>query len=491
MDDQGNEKVSQTEPAQQDPNDKEEDFASLFESTVRRGGRRIQQDSKISGTIVSVSDEWVFVDIGGKSEGIIARSELVDETGPVEIKPGDPVTAYVVSTRDGEIRLSVRMTAAASEEAIRDAFRSGVPVEGLVTAERKGGFSVTLLGKQAFCPYSQIDLQSSGNSEAYVGQRFTFRITEYSEKGRNIVVSRRDILEEERAKKVAELKRSLKSGDTVKGTVRMLTQFGVFVDIGGVDGLIPMSELAWHRVSDASDILSSGDAVTVQIVNLDWENHRITLSLKRTLEDPWDSVTTRYHEEQVVSGTVTRLTNFGAFVELEPGIEGLIHVSNLGFGRRINHPKEVLTPGDHVDVRILTVDKDARRLGLELILADAEPQPELTEGSVVSGMVDSVKDYGVFVSLPGRKTGLLHVSEIGDGKTGDLRKRFPLGSPIEVQVLSIDPETQKVALSTKSISRKIEESSFSDFVKGKGRGSSFGTLGDILKEKIKGGTAEP
>ncbi len=484
MDDNNEAKISDDALGREE-NENEEDFASLFESTEAVRSKRIQQDSKISGTVVSISDEWVFVGIGGKSEGVIARSEFVDENGPIEIKLGDPVTAYVVSTRDGEIRLSVKMTAAASEEAIRDAFRSGVPVEGLVAAERKGGFSVSLFGKQAFCPYSQMDLQAAGSPSDYIGKRYTFRISEYSERGRNIVISRRDILEEERAQKIAELKKNLKSGDIVTGTVRVLTQFGAFVDIGGVDGLIPMSELAWHRVSEASDVLSQGDSVTVQVMNVDWENRRISLSLKRTLEDPWDTVAERYSEENIVSGKVTKLMNFGAFVELEPGIEGLIHLSNLGFGRRVNHPKEVLSTGDEVEVRVLTVDKESKRIGLELILAGMEPEPAVTEGTVVSGVVDSVKDYGIFVSLPGRKTGLLHVSEISDGKTGDLRKRFALGSEIEVQILSIDPETQKISLSTKSLSNRAEESNVNDFMKGKGRGSSFGTLGDILKEKMK------
>jgi small subunit ribosomal protein S1 len=221
------------------------------------------------------------------------------------------------------------------------------------------------------------------------------------------------------------------------------------------------------------------------VMNVDWENRRISLSLKRTLEDPWDTVAERYSEENVVSGKVTKLMNFGAFVELEPGIEGLIHLSNLGFGRRVNHPKEVLSTGDEVEVRVLTVDRESKRIGLELILAGMEPEPALTQGTVVAGVVDSIKDYGIFVSLPGRKTGLLHVSEISDGKTGDLRKRFALGSEIEVQILSIDTETQKISLSTKSLSNKAEESNVTDFMKGQGKGSSFGKLGDILKDKMK------
>ena len=467
----------------------EEDFAALFEASGTQKDDRVQRDSKIDGTIVSVSDEWIFVDIGGKSEAIIAREELLDDDGQFTFKIGDPVTAYVVSTREGEIRLSVKMTAAASEEAVRGAFRSGVPVEGLVTAERKGGYSVTVLGKQAFCPYSQIDLQSSGSPEAYLGKRFTFRIIEYSERGRNIVVSRRDLLEEERAKNVALLKQSLKPGDLVTGTVQNIAAFGAFVDIGGVQGLIPIGEMAWHRVGNVSDILNPGDTVTVKIVDLDWEKKRISLSRKRALEDPWDTVSQRYAEEEVVSGTVVKLMNFGAFVELEPGVEGLIHISNLGTGRRINHPSEVLSEGDHVDVKVLSVDPEARRIGLELVRHEAEesaePAVELREGEVVAGTVESVKDYGVFVSLPGGRTGLLHISQIQEARTGDLKKRFTIGDTIKVEILKIDSAAGRISLSTRSLSERHEDSQFKEFVAGKESGPSFGTLGDLLKDKIK------
>jgi small subunit ribosomal protein S1 len=468
----------------------QEDFASLFEASQQSQDTRIQRDTKIEGTIVSVGEEWVFVDIGGKSEGTIARDELLDDKGEFRAKVGDPVTAYVVSTREGEILLSRKMTAAASDDAIRGAHRSGVPVEGLVTAERKGGYSVTVLGKQAFCPYSQIDLRSAGVPSDYIGQRFTFRITEFSDRGRNLVLSRREILEEERQKRVIQLKETLRPGDEVHGTVQKLAQFGAFVDIGGIEGLIPMSELAWYRVGDAADVLREGESVTVRILDLDWEKNRISLSLKQTLEDPWSSVAQRYAEETVLAGTVTKLMNFGAFVELEPGVEGLIHISNLGMGRRINHPKEAVSEGDQVQVKVISVDQEARRIGLELMFQGLEEEgssaPELKQGDVVTGIVDSIKDYGVFVSLPSARSGLLHVSEIGDRKTGDLRNRFQTGSSIEVQILGIDPETKKISLSTKSLSRSAEDSQFKEFVGGKGGPKSLGTLGDLLKDKIKG-----
>jgi small subunit ribosomal protein S1 len=488
MADKEPDQIQDTGP-QQEGEEPQEDFASLFEASERSQDMRIQRDTKIEGTIVSIGEEWVFVDIGAKSEGTIAREELLDDKGEFQAKVGDPVTAYVVSAREGEILLSRKMTAAASDDAIRGAHRSGVPVEGLVTEERKGGYSVTVLGKQAFCPYSQMDLRSAGVPSDYIGKRFTFRIAEFSDRGRNLVLSRREILEEERLKRVAQLKKTLKAGDEVQGTVQKLAQFGAFVDIGGIEGLIPMSELAWYRVGEAADVLRQGESVTVRILDLDWDNNRISLSLKQTLEDPWSSVSQRYAEEAVLTGTVTKLMNFGAFVQLEPGVEGLIHISNLGMGRRINHPKEAVSEGEQVQVRVMTVDQEARRIGLELVFQGSEgegsTQPELKEGDVVTGTVDSIKDYGLFVTLPGGKSGLLHISEIGDKKTGDLRNRFQVGSSLEVQILGVDSETKKISLSTKSLSRSAEQSQFKEFVTDKGGAKSLGTLGDLLKDKIK------
>jgi small subunit ribosomal protein S1 len=488
MADQEPDQIRDTGP-HQEVEEPQEDFASLFEASERSQDMRIQRDTKVEGMIVSIGEEWVFVDIGAKSEGTIAREELLDDKGEFRAEVGDPVTAYVVSTSDGEILLSRKMTAAASDDAIRGAHRSGVPVEGLVTEERKGGYSVTVLGKQAFCPYSQMDLRSAGVPSDYIGKRFTFRIAEFSDRGRNLVLSRREILEEERLKRVAQLKKTLKAGDEVQGTVQKLAQFGAFVDIGGIEGLIPMSELAWYRVGEAADVLRQGESVTVRILDLDWDNNRISLSLKQTLENPWSSVSQRYVEETVLTGTVTKLMNFGAFVQLEPGVEGLIHISNLGMGRRINHPKEAVSEGEQVQVRVITVDQEARRIGLELVFQGSEgegsPQPELKEGDVVTGTVDSIKDYGLFVTLPGGKSGLLHVSEIGDKKTGDLRNRFQVGSSLEVQILGVDSETKKISLSTKSLSMSAEQSQFKEFVTGKGGAKSLGTLGDLLKDKIK------
>jgi small subunit ribosomal protein S1 len=463
-----------------------EDFAALYEESFSRSEKKIQRDTRVEGTVVSVGEEWVFVDVGAKSEANIAREELLDENGELSVKVGDRVTAYVVRPTDGDILLSVKMTAAASEEVIRGAQRSGVPVEGLVVGERKGGFSVTVLGKSAFCPYSQIDVQHGGVPADFIGKRLTFRITEYSDRGRNIVLSRRDLLEEERRQKVAELRQTLVPGMVVTGVVRNLAAFGAFVDIGGVEGLVPMSELAWYRVQAAEDVLTRGEQVTVKVMDVDWDKRKISLSLKQTLADPWDTLGERFSEDTVVPGTVNKLMNFGAFVELEPGIEGLVHVSNLAAGRRINHPKEVLEQGDQVEVRILSIDRASRRIGLELVPDSSLPAPpELKEGDVVPGIVDAVKEYGVFIMLPGNRTGLLHVSEILEARGTELRKLFPLGSSITVQIIGMDHDSKRISLSTKSLGEDQEKREIREFTAAKGERSSLGTLGDLLKDKIK------
>ncbi|MFA6222087.1 MAG: S1 RNA-binding domain-containing protein [Desulfomonilaceae bacterium] len=469
--------------------DQEEDFAALFEASNRADKDALRHDAKISGNIVSIGDEWVFVDIGGKTEGAISKQELLDSNRVLDLKVGDSITAYVIAQRDGDILLSVKMTQAASEDAVRAAYRSGVPVEGLVMEEKKGGYSVLVFGRQCFCPYSQIDIVSGGLPDDYIGKKFFFRITEFSEKGRNIVLSRRQTLEEERNKKVEELQKTLNVGDIVSGTVRKLAPFGAFVDIGGIEGLVPMSELAWSRVESVSDVLTSGEEISVKITTIDWEKRRIGLSLKQARDNPWDTVSSRFHEGFETVGTVTRLANFGAFVELEPGIEGLLHISNLGRGRRINHPRETLSPGESVKVRVISISPTEKRLGLDLVadvqdFAPGNTPDEITEGSVVHGEIQAVKDYGLFVNLPGGRTGLLRNAEIGDFSPRELRKKFPLGSMLDVKIISIDSETNKIALSIKALERTNELSHIQEYLKSGNVKKSFGTFGELLKLKL-------
>jgi small subunit ribosomal protein S1 len=467
----------------------EEDFSVLFEASLKEVGKRVQDDSKVTGTVVSIGEEWSFVDIGRKSEGVIATQELLNEDGRCSVAVGDAITAYVVSTKDGETVLSVRMTAAASGESLEGAYRSGLPVEGVVASERKGGYQVTVFGKEAFCPYSQMDLRGVSSPEGYIGKKLAFRITDYENRGRNIVLSRREILEEERENVVAHLRKTLCVGDVVSGNVTRLAPYGAFVDIGGIEGLIPMAELAWGRVASVSDVLAPGEGVTVKVLDLEWEKGRITLSLKETQEDPWATARERYKEGSVIIGQVMRLAPFGAFVQIEPGIEGLLHISSMGLGKRVTHPREVVTEGEEIQVKIASVDATARRMGLELSFpsddAGDRAQEGVQPGAIVQGTVDALKPYGAFILLPGGKTGLLHISEMEGDTTGDLRRKLPQGSPVTVQVLKVDAESGKISLSTKGIKDAEETQAFKTYQGDKGGAGSFGTMAMLFNKATR------
>ena len=474
--------------AESPENDEVEDFATLFEASQTRKLSREEDQNKVVADIVSIGDEWIFVDIGGKTEGIISKEEFIDEKGELTLKKGDSIAAYFIKKTDGEIVLSRKMTMAASSEALREAYERGIPVEGLVVEERKGGFSVKVLGKNAFCPYSQIDSLASREIHDYIGKKFSFKITEYTERGKNIVLSRRRVLDEERLERIEELKKSLSINDIVDGIVKKIESFGAFAEIGGIEGLIPISEISWGRTENVSDVLSLGQHVRLRIINLDWDKNRITLSLKQATDDPWLSVESRYLVGSKVVGRISRLANFGAFLELEPGIEGLIHISNLGQGKRINHPREIVSVGSNLEAKILSIDSSAKRIGLELERAandvDNEAPVELRAGQILDGIVETIQDYGLFVKLPGGKSGLLHLSEIDGARNQDLKRRFPLGTNLEVQVLALDEANKKISLSLKAMGLQQERQQMDEFFSGSKTKQSFGTLGDLLKEKL-------
>ncbi len=473
-----------------DESDDSEDFASLFEATQRTSMNSSAADNKVVADIVSIGDEWIFVDIGGKTEGMISKGEFQDDAGELTVKKGDPITAYIIRKTDGEILLSRRMTMAASSEAAREAFQRRIPVDGLVMEERKGGYSVKVFGKLAFCPYSQIDLVSGVPAEEYIGQKLSFKIAEYSDRGKNIVLSRRKMLEEERQARVEELKNILKVDDVLTGSVKRIEPFGAFVDIGGIEGLVPVSEVSWGRVENISDVLSTDQIISVKIINLDWGRNRISLSLKQATDDPWASVAAKYPSGSMVRGKITRLANFGAFLELEPGVDGLIHISNLGQGKRISHPREVVTTGMSVEAKVISVDPDGKRIGLEIekqatVENDAETV-DIIPGQVVTGVVDSVQEYGVFLKLANGKTGLLHLSEIDAQKSGDLKRKFPSGSSLDVKILSMDDQSGRISLSQKALGTAAEKQQIEEFRTKLGHSGSFGTLGDLLREKLGG-----
>ena len=343
-----------------------ESFADLFKEDTKKTIRRLNPGQRITATIVGISGESIFLDTGAKSEGIMNASELKDSDGNLTVAVGDPVEVYFIQSKSSEQIFTTRIGSGSGSAHLEEAWRSGIPVDGLVKAEIKGGFEITLGSTvRAFCPYSQMGLRrvEDAGSE-YLGTHMPFKVTRYEENGRNIVVSVRAILEEEREMQKEALQKSLAEGMTVNGTVTSLRDFGAFVDIGGIEGLIPISEIGWSRVDDIKEHFTIGQEVSAVIKTLDWKKDRISLSLKDTLENPWEKVIKDFPVGSTHPAKVVRLAQFGAFVTLAPGIDGLIHISKLGGGRRINHPREVVEAGQDIDVTIENIDSDKRKISL-------------------------------------------------------------------------------------------------------------------------------
>jgi small subunit ribosomal protein S1 len=344
----------------------EESFAELFEQSFKDHGR-LEPGEKVTARVLKISGEWVFLNTGRKGEGFLDKKELLDGEGNLTVSEGDTVTAWFLSSSNNEMRFTTKLGGAAGQSQLEDAWRSGIPVDGCVEKEVKGGFEVKVAGSlRAFCPYSQMGLRRTDNPDAFVGRHLSFRITEYGEKGRNIILSHRAILEEERLKQKEELRETLREGMTVKGTVTSIREFGAFLSIGSVEGLLPISEIGWGRVADINEVLTVGQELEVVVKQIDWENDRFSFSLRETQADPWEMVTHAFPDGSFHTGRVARLTNFGAFVTLAAGVDGLIHISRLGSGKRISHPREVLKEGETVEVKVENVDRENRRLSLAL-----------------------------------------------------------------------------------------------------------------------------
>jgi len=355
----------------------EKTFAEMMAETPPEKDR-LRPGQKVQAVIVKIAPEWIFIDLGGKSEGHVDRKEFLDEEGNLTVKEGDTMNVYFLSSRNNEKLFTSKIGRGEAAKAfLEDAWRSGIPVEGKMTKEVKGGAEVLLAGNvRVFCPFSQTGLSRGENVADHVGQTMLFKIVEYAEGGRNIIVSHREIMKEERAKAKEELKETLQEGMVVPGKVMSLHKFGAFVDIGGVQGLLPLSEVSWKRDEDIKGLLAVGDTISVSILKLDWEKDKITLSLKATLPDPWASIEQNFPQGTCLKGRVSSLTNFGAFVTLEAGVEGLIHISKLGKGKRIKHAEEILAKGQEVEVCIEAIDSEKKRLSLSLAADEAEAQEE-------------------------------------------------------------------------------------------------------------------
>jgi len=465
-----------------------EDFAALF---AREAARPVLEMGQIvKGRVIHITAESVFVDVGGKGEAWIERAELTDQDGRLKVAVGDEVEATVVSTGD-EVRLSHKLRQGAqARQALAVAAQTGIPVEGKVAAVIKGGYEVTVGGLRGFCPFSQMDLRRVDATEEYVGRVLEFRVTTFSDNGRNLVLSRRRLLEERAAEAAEETRKKIAPGAVLTGTVASLADFGAFVDLGGVQGLVPLSELSHSRASRPADLVRVGDAVTVKVLRVDQEKGRISLSLKALEGDPWGAVAGRLRERQVVRGRAVRSTEFGIFVELLPGVDGLLHVSEIPRSRQ-SAMREAAAASAEIAVLIVNIDTEKRRVALALAPEGAElgqqMQSSVEVGAVLTGTVERHEPFGVFVRLGPGQTGLVPTGELSMSRGADARKAFPAGSEMKVLVLAIEEGGRRIRLShAQALGREEQAETQAYLQQSPKRGDGFGlTLGERVKQRSK------
>ncbi len=460
----------------------DEDFSKLFENSLK-----VRDDfsagDKIEGTIVHIGAEDTFLDISGKSEALIDTSELKDKNGNLLYKKGDKVTVYIVSVKRGEIKAGLKIgSGEVTPELLLTAFQNNMPIEGLVSAEVKGGYNVTISGHRCFCPYSQIDSKASDDKSKYLNKSFVFKIIEFKENGKNIILSRRVLLDEAKKEKEAGLKISLKEGDTISGTIASKHDFGMFVSLDGIEGMIPKSEISWSRSADLS-AFKEGDEVKAKIIGIDWNKNKITLSLKQLLDEPWTNIK-NYSENQVLSCKVVNLIPQGAFVEIEPGIEGFIHVSKMSHTKRINKAEDVLKRGDVVSTMIISIDRDSRKISMQLMTGESDPWQASSDSMInetCKGIIESVNNSGVNLRLENGMLGFIPKNELS--ASNDMQKNYTTGKELTVTVKDIQASSKKLILSETGAQKKEELSDYNSFLKNSNEASSS-SLGNLLKDKF-------
>ena len=469
--------------------DEEESFAELFESYTKGMNEDIRVGDKVKGAIISIGRDSVFMDTGTRTDGFVEKTELLDEEGQFTFKEGDVLELYAVAVTGTEIRLSKAIAGIGGAELLRDAFENAIPVEGRVKAVIKGGFQVEVVQRRAFCPISQMDLRYVENPEEYLDQVYEFLITEFDEDGRNIVVSRRKLLNRAVEKARQAFYAELTMDDLIEGRVTKLMPFGAFVELAsGVEGMIHISELGWSRVENPDEVLHVGESVQVKVIGIEpsekSDQLKIALSIKQTLEDPWETVDQRYHEGDAVRGKVTRCLDFGAFVEVKPGIEGLVHISEISYTRRISRPEDVVSPGDRVQVMIKEMDKTKRRISLSIRDVEGDPWAGVEEryrvGQSVKGTVEKQEKFGVFVSLEPGVTGLLPKSAMREAsKPGGVEKMRP-GDHITVVIQRISVGERKITVGPGDEGDEGDWRSFSS-----DKGAAVSSLGEKLMEALQ------
>jgi len=449
-------------PATESP----ESFAQLFEESLTRKEMRVGE--VITAEVVRVDYNIVVVNAGLKSESFIPVEEFKNDKGEIEVKPGDFVSVAIESLEDGygETRLSrdkaKRLTA---WHELEEAKESGAIVSGMVNGKVKGGLTAMINGIRAFLPGSLVDIRPVKDTTPFENKEMEVKVIKLDRKRNNVVVSRRAVLEETQGADRETLLASLQEGAVVNGIVKNITDYGAFVDLGGIDGLLHITDLAWRRVKHPSEVINVGDEVTAKVLKFDQEKNRVSLGLKQLSEDPWVGLSRRYPQGTRLFGKVTNLTDYGAFIEIEQGIEGLVHVSEMDWTNKNVYPSKMVQLGDEVEVMILEIDEDRRRISLGMKQCKPNPWEDFSmnheKGDKVKGQIKSITDFGVFIGLPGNIDGLVHLSDLSWSMPGEEAVRnYKKGDEIEAQVLSIDVERERISLGIK----QLEGDPFTNFV---------------------------
>ena len=451
----------------------QESFAELFEESLKTID--MQSSAIVTGVVVDIDSEWVTVHAGLKSEGVIPREQFRGDNGELEVAIGDTVKVAMDAVDDGfgETRLSrEKAKRAESWQILEDVYDKGDVIKGVISGRVKGGFTVEIRDIRAFLPGSLVDVRPLRETEHLEGRELEFKVIKLDQKRNNVVVSRRSVLEEENSAEREALLESLQEGQEVKGIVKNLTDYGAFVDLGGVDGLLHITDMAWKRIKHPSEIVAVGDEIAVKVLKFDRERNRVSLGLKQLGEDPWVAITQRYPEGTRTMARVTNLTDYGCFAELEEGVEGLVHVSEMDWTNRNIHPSKVVQVGDEVEVMVLDIDEERRRISLGIKQCQGNPWEEFAvlhnKGDRIRGYIKSITDFGIFIGLEGNIDGLVHLSDISWDEPGEQAvRRFTKGDEIETVILSIDAERERISLGLK----QLEEDPFSNFVAVNDRGS--------------------
>jgi len=467
-----------------------ESFAELLEESL--ANQQIKQGSILMATVVDVNQDVVIVHAGLKSEAIISTDQFLNERGEIEVEIGDEVEVALDAVEDGfgETRLSrEKAKRERTWSSLEESFEEGKVVTGTISGRVRGGFTVDLDLVRAFLPGSLVDVRPVRDPGALEGSTLEFKVIKLDQKRNNVVVSRRAVVEEEYSAEREELLKNLEEGATLKGLVKNLTDYGAFVDLGGIDGLLHITDMAWKRIKHPSEVVNVGDELDVKVLKFDRERSRVSLGLKQLGDDPWMDLARRYPQNSRLFGKVTNIADYGCFVEIEDGVEGLVHVSEMDWTNKNVSPHKVVQIGDDVEVMVLDIDEERRRISLGLKQCKANPWAEFAEsynkGDKVAGQIKSITDFGVFIGLSGGIDGLVHLSDLSWELEGEEAVRnYKKGEELETTVLAIDPERERISLGVK----QLDTDPFSLFLAETPKGSLV--KGTILEVDAKGATVE-